>query len=93
MKLYFKQKVFTLKQRSNIFDRAGNVLFTAEAEIISLGRKMHIYDDMNRTTLIEKIRPKIFRIYRRTAYSRYSQGVHFAEATLLYRRARLADKW
>ncbi|WP_303834983.1 LURP-one-related/scramblase family protein [Ruminococcus flavefaciens] len=44
MKLYFKQKVFTFKQRTDIFDEFGNVLFTAEGELFSLGRRMHIYD-------------------------------------------------
>ena len=44
MKLYFKQKVFSFKQRTDIFNEFGNVLFTAEGELFSLGRRMHIYD-------------------------------------------------
>lgn len=47
MKLYFKQKVFTFRQRSEIFDSTGNIMFTAVGEVFSLGRKMHIYDDTN----------------------------------------------
>ncbi|WP_295084333.1 LURP-one-related family protein [Ruminococcus sp.] len=47
MRLYFKQKVFSFRQRSEIFDESGNVMFTAVGEILSLGRKMHILDDMN----------------------------------------------
>ena len=47
MKLYFKQRVFTFRQRSEIYDESGNVMFTAVGEILSLGRKMHIFDDMN----------------------------------------------
>lgn len=47
MKLYFKQKVFTLRQRSDIFDELGNVILTAAGEIISIGRKMHVYDSSN----------------------------------------------
>ena len=47
MKLYFKQRVFSFKQRTDIFDEFGNVIFVAEGEIFSLGRRMHIYD-MNR---------------------------------------------
>ncbi|WP_173386898.1 hypothetical protein [Ruminococcus flavefaciens] len=43
MKLYFKQKVFSFRQRSEIYDEFGNVLFNAVGEI-SLARKMHIYD-------------------------------------------------
>ena len=44
MKLYFKQRVFSFKQRTDIFDEFGNVIFVAEGEIFSLGRRMHIYD-------------------------------------------------
>ena len=47
MKLYFKQKVFSLRQRTAITDQYGNLMFTAVGEIISLGRKMHIFDDSN----------------------------------------------
>ena len=43
MKLYFKQKVFSFRQRSEIYDEFGNVLFNAVGEI-SLARKLHIYD-------------------------------------------------
>jgi len=75
MKLYFKQKVFTLKQRSNIFDRAGNVLFTAEAEIISLGRKMHIYDDMNNEVAF--VQQRLLRLLPR--FSVYTGGQHIAD--------------
>lgn len=47
MKLYFKQKVFTFKQKTDIFDEFGNIMFRAEGEIFSLGRRMHVYDNMN----------------------------------------------
>ena len=50
MKLYFKQRIFSFKQRTDIFDEFGNVIFVAEGEIFSLGRRMHIYD-MNRCEL------------------------------------------
>ncbi len=47
MRLYFRQKVFSLTQRSDIFDELGNIVFTAQGEFLSLGRKMHIYDANN----------------------------------------------
>lgn len=47
MKLYFKQKIFTFKQKTDIFDEFGNIMFRAEGEIFSLGRRMHVYDNMN----------------------------------------------
>ena len=47
MRLYFRQKVFSLTQRSDIFDELGNIVFTAQGEFLSIGRKMHIYDANN----------------------------------------------
>jgi len=46
MKLYFKQKVFSLRQRTSITDEYGNQIFSAVGEI-SIGRRMHLYDAQN----------------------------------------------
>lgn len=51
MDLYIKQKVFSFKAKFNIFDRNGEVKYTAEGEFLSLGKKLHIYD-MNGTEVI-----------------------------------------
>lgn len=44
MKLYIKQKVFSIKGKFNIFDEAGDEKYTAEGEIFTLGRKLHVCD-------------------------------------------------
>lgn len=44
MDLYIKQKVFSFKDKFNIFDRNGEVKYNAEGELISLGKKLHVYD-------------------------------------------------
>ncbi len=44
MKLYIKQKVFSLASRFNITDEEGNERYTVEGELLSLTRKLHIYD-------------------------------------------------
>ena len=44
MKLYIKQKVFSFKDKFNIFDEGGNIKYTATGEIFSLGKKLHITD-------------------------------------------------
>ncbi len=44
MKFYIKQKVFSFKDKFNVFDAAGEVIYTAEGEIFSLGKKLHIRD-------------------------------------------------
>lgn len=44
MKLYMKQKVFSLKDRFTIKDENGEDVFTVEGKFISLGKKLHILD-------------------------------------------------
>ena len=44
MKLYIQQKVFSFKDKFNIWDEAGNPKYYAEGEIFSLGKKLHVYD-------------------------------------------------
>ena len=75
MKLYFKQKVFTLRQRSNIFDEHGNILFSAVGEIISLGRKMHIYDNMNNEVAF--VQQRLLRLLPR--FSVYIEGQYICD--------------
>ena len=44
MKLYIKQKVFSLASRFNITDDEGNERYKVEGELLSLTRRLHIYD-------------------------------------------------
>ncbi len=44
MKLYIKQKVFSFKDKFNIFDERGEVKYTAAGEIFTLGKKLHVTD-------------------------------------------------
>lgn len=44
MKLYIKQKVFSFKDKFQIWDENGDPKYYAEGEIFSLGKKLHIYD-------------------------------------------------
>lgn len=46
MRLYMKQKVFSLKERFAITDDAGRMYYEAEGEIFTLGKKLHLYDHM-----------------------------------------------
>ena len=45
MKLYMKQKVFSLKDRFTIKNEAGEDVFTVEGKFISLGKKLHILNE------------------------------------------------
>lgn len=44
MKLYMKQKVFSFKDKFTIKDSNGEDKYYVEGELISLGKKLHIYD-------------------------------------------------
>lgn len=44
MKLYIQQKVFSFKDKFNVWDEAGNPKYYAEGEIFTLGKKLHVYD-------------------------------------------------
>jgi uncharacterized protein YxjI len=90
MKLYFKQKVFSFRQRSEIFDEFGNVLFTAEGEIFSLGRKMHIYD-MNHYE-VGFVQQRLLNFMPR--FSVYINGQYIADISkkfTLFRQAYIID--
>ena len=44
MKLYIKQKVFSIGAKFNITDEYGEERYRVEGEIITLGKKLHVYD-------------------------------------------------
>lgn len=75
MKLYFKQKVFSLRQRTAITDQYGNLMFTAVGEIISLGRKMHIFDDSNNEVAF--VQQRLLKLLPR--FSVYINGEHIGD--------------
>ena len=55
MRLYMKQKVFSLKQKTSVYDENQNELYYIEAKVISVGRKMTLYDNnMNELAFIRQ---------------------------------------
>lgn len=44
MKLYMKQKVFSLKDRFTIVNEYGEVCYTAEGEFFTFLKKLHVFD-------------------------------------------------
>jgi Uncharacterized conserved protein len=44
MKLYIKQKVFSWTDSSAVYDAEGNTVYSAEGELFSWGKKLHITD-------------------------------------------------
>jgi uncharacterized protein YxjI len=63
MKLYMKQKVFSLRDKFSVFDENQNILFTAQGAIFSFGRKITICGaDGHECAYIKQ---KIFTLLRR----------------------------
>jgi len=44
VKLYIKQKVFSIGDKYNIFNEEGQTVFTVQSEIFTFGAKIHLYD-------------------------------------------------
>ncbi len=47
MKLYIKQKVFSWKDKFNIYDENGNEAYWVEGEVFSIGKKLDLFDKDN----------------------------------------------
>ena len=44
MNLYLKQRVFSWKDRFEVYDELGNVCYTVEGEMFTFGKKLHVFD-------------------------------------------------
>lgn len=72
MKLYIKQKVFSFKDKFSVYDERGEVKYTAEGEIFTLGKKLHIKDTSDREVIF--IRQRLL-----TFLPKYEISVNSAE--------------
>lgn len=48
MKLYIKQRVFSLGDKYDIYDAEDNVVFDVQSELFTIGAKLHLCDTMGR---------------------------------------------
>lgn len=51
MNLYIRQKVFTIGDRYQICDAAGDPVYEVEGELFSFGARFHLYDGQGRELL------------------------------------------
>ncbi len=75
MKLYIKQKVFSWKDKFKVFDEYGREKYCIEGELISLGKKLHVYNLHEREVAF--IAQKVFSFLPR--YFVYVDGTEIAE--------------
>ncbi len=78
MKLYIKQKVFSWKDKFNIYDASGNAVYYAESEIFTIYKKLHIYD-MNQKEVAYIEQENLFFLPK---YFVYVDGKKIAEVKL-----------
>ena len=64
MKLLIKQRVFSWTDTYDIYDEAGKVKYFVKAELMSLGHRLHVYDQFGQeigsvsyTHLKKQLRP------------------------------------
>jgi len=72
-RLFIKQKVFSWKDKFNVFDEYGNSIFYVEGEFFSLGKKLHI-QNMNGEE-IAFIHQKLLSFLPRFYISRYGADI------------------
>ena len=58
MRLYMREKVFSWRDRFNVWDEQGNDLYFVEGELFSWGKRLHVYDAQNREAAF--IQQKVF---------------------------------
>ena len=65
MKLYIKEKVFSWKDKFWVKDENGNDKYLVEGEMISFGKKLHVYDvDGNEVAFIREHMWSVLPAYR-----------------------------
>ena len=74
MKLYIKQKVFSIGDRYNVIDGDGNAIFSVQGEVFTWGSKLHVFDALGSEVFF--IARKLLRFM--PEYLIYSVGVHCA---------------
>ena len=69
MEFFIKQKIFSIGDRFEIYDAAGNVMYTAVSELISFGKKLYLIDPYEREEAYIEQKLFVFRprytIYRK----------------------------
>jgi len=75
MKLYIKQKVFSIGDKFTVRDEYGEDRYRVEGEVFSFGRKLHVYDMSGAE--VAYIEQKVWTWM--PCYQVYVQGRHAAE--------------
>ena len=75
MRLYIKEKVFTIGDKFTVKDEHGNDRYFVEGEIFTWGKKLHVYDQLGQEAAF--IKQELFTWLPR--YTVYSRGEEIAQ--------------
>lgn len=80
MKLFIKQKVFSLKDRFSVVDENGCDRYYVEGDLFSIGKKLHVYDQTGAEVLF--LRQKVLSLLPR--FFIYSGGRELCQIHQLF---------
>ncbi|PMC80317.1 hypothetical protein CJ191_01800 [Aerococcus viridans] len=89
MKLYMKQKVFSLKQDFNIYDHNQTPLFRISGKLFSLGRQLRIYDALTDEELAY-VKETLFRLLTQLKIYRDNDYVATIQQKLTFFKTKMA---
>ena len=73
MNFYMKQRVFSWKDRFEIYDDAGNVRYYVEGEVFTFGKKLHVMDANGNEVVF--VHEKVWSMFPRYYIDRNGQQV------------------
>ena len=85
-KLYIKQKVFSWKDKFSVYNAFGEDVYRVEGELISFGKKLHIYDIYGNETAF--IHEKVFSFLPKYFISRNGNDIAEVVKKLSFLKAR-----
>ena len=85
-KLYIKQKVFSWKDKFSVYNAFGEDVYRVEGELISFGKKLHIYDIYDNETAF--IHEKVFSLLPKYFISRNGEDIAEVQKKLTFLKAR-----
>lgn len=85
-KLYIKQKVFSWKDKFSVYNAFGEDVYRVEGELISFGKKLHIYDIYGNETAF--IHEKVFSLLPKYFISRGGADIAEVVKKLTFLKAR-----
>ena len=96
MKLYVKQKVFSLNEKFTVKNERGDDVFFVEGQFLSIPKQFQIYDSFNNHVASIKKKLLTFMPHMLISTAEHfgnSEGFHIAQPALHHSRYRMGYPW